>query len=76
MEITLVQKGIVDYLLQNPYAGRVEIATYLGNISEDGVKYNLKVLQQKGVLKRIGPDKGGHWDIITPNEQGIIDDSK
>ena len=25
--------------------------------------YNLKKLKQKGILKRIGPDKGGYWEI-------------
>ncbi len=41
----------------------MEIASQLGNITEDGVKYNLKVLQEKGVLKRVGPAKGGYWEI-------------
>jgi len=26
------------------------------------------VLQQKGILKRVGPAKGGHWKIITLEE--------
>ncbi len=68
VEITPIQRSIVEYIIQNPYAGRVEIASQLGNITEDGVKYNLKVLQQKGILKRVGPAKGGHWKIITLEE--------
>lgn len=68
VEITPVQRNIVEYLIQNPYAGRVEIASQLGDITEDGVKYNLKVLQKKGVIRRIGPAKGGYWEIITLKE--------
>jgi hypothetical protein len=28
------------------------------------MKKQLKKLQQEGYLKRIGPDKGGHWEVI------------
>ena len=65
IEITPVQKGIIDFLLHHPYAGRKEISSHLGSLSEDGVKYNLKVLQQKGIIKRIGPAKGGYWKVLS-----------
>ncbi len=65
IKITSVQKLILDYIQQNPKSSRTEITAKLGGITEDGVKYNLKVLQQKGLLKRVGPDKGGHWEIIS-----------
>ena len=35
----------------------------LENITEDGVKYHLAKLKKQGKLKRIGPDKGGLWEI-------------
>ena len=28
-------------------------------------KYNLKVLQQKGIIKRIGPANGGYWKVAS-----------
>ena len=65
VDITPVQKGIIDFLLLHPYAGRKEISSNLGSLSEDGVKYNLKILQQKGVIKRIGPAKGGYWKVLS-----------
>ena len=65
IEITPAQKGIVDFLLHHPYAGRKEISSHLGSLSEDGVKYNLKALQQKGIIKRIGPAKGGYWKVLS-----------
>lgn len=64
IEITPVQKGIIDFLLHYPYAGRKEISSHLGSLSEDGVKYNLKALQQKGIITRIGPAKGGYWKVL------------
>ena len=70
LEMTPVQKEIVKFLLQNRYAGRKEISSHLGSLSEDGVKYNLKVLQQKGIIKRIGPNKGGYWKVLSEDTEG------
>ena len=70
IDITPVQKGIIDFLLLHPYAGRKEISSNLGSLSEDGVKYNLKVLQQKGIIKRIGPAKGGYWKVLSDKTSG------
>ncbi|OGX11260.1 MAG: hypothetical protein A2351_07505 [Omnitrophica bacterium RIFOXYB12_FULL_50_7] len=60
---TRKQREILEFLKKHPDASREEIASNLSGISESGVKYNLKVLQTKGLLRRLGPDKGGHWEI-------------
>ncbi|MCI7088532.1 MAG: ATP-dependent DNA helicase RecG, partial [Prevotella sp.] len=65
LDITPVQEEIIIFILLNPYAGRKEISCSLGSLSEDGVKYNLKVLQHKGIIKRIGPNKGGYWKVLS-----------
>jgi len=52
---------------QNPEITRQELARELG-ITNSGVKYQLKQLQEKELLRRVGPDKGGHWDVIRTNE--------
>ena len=44
------------------------MATYIKDITEDGIKYHLKVLQEKGIIKRVGPDKGGYWKVLTDDE--------
>lgn len=54
---------ILDLLRQNPSLGRREIAQILNNITEDGVKYQLNQLKKRGLISRIGPDKGGHWEV-------------
>jgi len=28
------------------------------------VAKHIKSLQEKGIIKRIGPDKGGHWEVV------------
>lgn len=38
-------------------------ATLIGDITEDGIKYHLKKLQQTGVIARIGADNGGYWEV-------------
>ena len=30
----------------------------------DGKQYHIKRLKSMGLLKRIGPDKGGYWQIM------------
>ena len=33
-------------------------------LTEDGVKWNLDRLRKTGIIRRVGPNKGGHWEII------------
>ncbi len=55
---------ILDVLRQNPALSRREIADILRNITEDGVKYQLSQLKANGKIKRVGPDRGGHWEVM------------
>jgi ATP-dependent DNA helicase RecG len=54
---------LLDIIGQNSFVTRAELAKEIG-LSEGGVKKQLKKLQAKGVLKRVGPDKGGHWEVL------------
>jgi len=54
---------IVALIRQKPEITRQELAAELG-ITDSGVKYHLKKMQDRGVLRRVGPDKGGHWELI------------
>ena len=53
---------IIEEIKRNPQITRKELAVIIG-LTEDGVKYHLNILQKKGLLHRIGPDKGGHWGL-------------
>jgi len=33
-------------------------------ISERKIKENIKKLKEKGLLKRVGPAKGGYWVVL------------
>jgi ATP-dependent DNA helicase RecG len=60
---TQIQKQILDYLRENPEAGRKELAQHIPQITEDGIKYNLTALKAMGLLSRIGPARGGRWMV-------------
>ena len=57
------QERLIELLKANPNLSRSDLATLL-KLSEDGVKYQIKKLKDKGVIKRVGPDKGGYWEVI------------
>ena len=54
---------ILDILAKNPSATRAELASATG-LSPDGVKWNLDKLKKSGKIRRVGPDRGGHWEIV------------
>ncbi|TQV87564.1 Fic family protein [Aliikangiella coralliicola] len=58
------QQAILDYLKIHPQASRKELAEMIDTITESGVKYNLKALQDMGLLKRIGSARSGHWKVL------------
>lgn len=33
-------------------------------LPQNGIKWQLKQMQQQGLTHRVGPDKGGHWEIV------------
>ena len=55
------------YIWNNPSAQASSIAKEVG-IAQRNVQEHLKQLQAEGIIRRIGPAKGGHWEIITPDD--------
>ncbi len=39
------------------------MAQNIKGITEDGIKYNLKRLQESGLLCHVVSAKGGHWEV-------------
>ncbi|MCK5529251.1 MAG: putative DNA binding domain-containing protein [Kiritimatiellae bacterium] len=46
----------------NPKTTIKELETKTG-LSRRGIEWNIAKLKNSGKLKRIGPDKGGHWEV-------------
>ena len=60
---TELQKNILEFLRTNPKASRKIIVKAIEGATVGGIKYALKILQKKGLLKHIGPNKGGYWVV-------------
>ena len=54
---------IVALIGQKPEITRPELAIELG-ITDSGVKYHLKKMQDQGLIRRVGPHRGGHWEVL------------
>lgn len=63
-DLDITQKKVLEFFKNNPKGTRVEAANALGDITEDGVKFVIGKLQQKGLLKRVGGRKHGEWQVL------------
>ena len=63
IKLTKIQEDILQYLQKNPQASRKELTENIKSATEHGIKYNLERLKELGLIKRIGADKGGYWEV-------------
>ncbi|MBO7565899.1 MAG: putative DNA binding domain-containing protein [Bacteroidales bacterium] len=54
---------IIALIMHNPQITVKEISSLL-NITRRGIEEQIKTLKSKGLIRRVGPDKGGHWEVI------------
>jgi len=57
------QKKILKLIKKNPRISKKEMAKII-KVSTTAIDKNIGSLKKKGLLKRIGPDKGGHWEVV------------
>lgn len=55
--------AILQMLRDSPSLTRVGLAEALG-LSVKAIEKNLAKLKYDGRLRRVGPDKGGHWEVL------------
>lgn len=55
---------ILKIVWKNPYASAQSISEEVG-IAPRNVQEHLRKLQQQGIIRRVGPNKGGHWEFIN-----------
>lgn len=63
IKLTDSQKKILEKILSNPIITQIEIAEQL-NLHRVSVTRSIAKLQKLGVLKRVGSNKTGYWEII------------
>ena len=56
------REKILRLLRENPLITTSEIAEKAG-VTPKGVEWNIGKLKKEGLIKRVGPDKGGHWEV-------------
>ena len=54
--------SILKLISENPYISRAELAKEIG-ISDTSVYRNIEAMRGK-YIRRVGPDKGGFWEIL------------
>ena len=54
---------VVILMRKNPSISRREIAKILGK-SESTIYKHIVNLTHKGIIRHVGPDFGGHWEVI------------
>ncbi len=54
---------IVELMKDNKYITAKELSEYI-KISTTAIDKNISKLKKKGVLRRIGPAKGGYWEVV------------
>ena len=59
---------IVELIQNNNEISTQEMANIIG-IDRRNIARQIKNLQAKGIIRRVGPDKGGHWEVIDNGEK-------
>ncbi|MBR4678305.1 MAG: winged helix-turn-helix transcriptional regulator [Bacteroidales bacterium] len=57
---------ILSFMKHDPNITIPELCEITG-LSDRGVRNNIDKLKQQGLITRVGPDKGGHWQVNCEN---------
>ena len=61
--LTENRKSILRLVIEDPYISKADLSKLVG-ISVAAISANIEVMRGK-YLRRVGPDKGGFWEIIS-----------
>jgi ATP-dependent DNA helicase RecG len=62
-QLTDSQLKILAEMIENPKVTQKKLATIVG-INDKNIRNNIQVLKKKGLVERVGPDKGGNWKVL------------
>ena len=57
------QRKMLEIIKNNPSVSKDALARQIG-ISTTAIDKNIIQLKKKGLLSRVSPEKGGHWEVI------------
>ncbi len=55
---------IIDLIKEDPYISTTKMAEII-SVDRRNIARNIKKLQEQGAVRRVGPDKGGFWEVIV-----------
>ena len=55
---------VVELILENANITIGKIVAELG-LSREGVRKSIKRLKLSNIIRRVGPDNGGHWEVVS-----------
>lgn len=58
-----IKNEIVELMRNNGKISRKDLVLILGT-TEGSIRHNLKKLQEEKIIRHVGPDKGGYWEVI------------
>ena len=61
-KVTVNQQKILNLIKENPFITQEELSEIVG-IARKSIISNMKKLQENGLIKRIGADKNGYWQV-------------
>ena len=59
-----LQKIVINNMLKNSRITYAQLVGITGK-SREAIRKNINKLKEAGLIKRIGPDKGGYWQVFT-----------
>ena len=62
-KVTENQQAIMREIREKPFVTASELSEMLG-ISLRKTQENMRKLRETGLIRRVGPNKGGHWEVI------------
>ena len=63
VKVNETQQRIISAISDNPTITQSELAQMMG-LSIVHINKNMQKLQKAGIVKRDGPDNGGHWEVL------------
>ena len=58
-----VVQSILSAIRHNPKVSAAEIAMKVG-LSSRAIEKRIKTMRENGIIRRVGPDRGGYWEIV------------
>ena len=62
------REKIISIIRNNPTVTQSELS-YMLQISTKAIEKHIKNLREDGIIRRVGPDKGGHWEVVNDNHK-------